>query len=265
MKVILKHRLFNLFWHRTDGWIHYDYAERFDPDHVSEIWIPREWDDGQLIDAGAWIPDDDFIRFSVRLEDTVDAFQREIAPMIEDMTAAVNEYLKALIPAWKQIKSSIEEAAALMTESFSETRRVFPQSKKSVDFESRPRWERVLLRFDAWEREQFIRLEKAFRWRIVQVLDNLESFCWAELVLWAIFPEQHDFADLLTTRDAGQCARLGETPYCGKCALTGRHKRVNSDAPMGQWRFDEDNEAANNTIRLWSYNEKKKARQRDSV
>ena len=57
-----------------------------------------------------------------------------------------------------------------------------------------------------------------FRWQIALLLDRLADTCWAELVMWAQFPEHHEFGEILDMRNtAGHCDRLGETAYCGKC------------------------------------------------
>ena len=56
------------------------------------------------------------------------------------------------------------------------------------------------------------------RWLIIRLLNRLEDTCWAELVLWAIYPEIHPFDEIFEMRGtAGQCERRGELPYCGKC------------------------------------------------
>lgn len=56
------------------------------------------------------------------------------------------------------------------------------------------------------------------RWCIAEWLNLYHDVCWAKLVMWAIYPGQHDFWEILDMRGtAGFCARHGETPYCGKC------------------------------------------------
>ena len=56
------------------------------------------------------------------------------------------------------------------------------------------------------------------RWLIIRLLNRLEDTCWADLVIWAIYPEIHPFSEILEMRGTtGQCETAGCTPYCGKC------------------------------------------------
>jgi hypothetical protein len=76
-------------------------------------------------------------------------------------------------------------------------------------------------------------LTKWVRWKIVVRLDKRREYCWTSLVLWAAHPELHPALDLIDEcRDAGQCARLGEHPYCGKCQDTGVHLETNPNVPF---------------------------------
>ena len=93
MKIILKHHKFNLFWHREDGWIHYDDAERFNGEDAESTCIPREYVNGKMVDAGAWIPDDAFIQLDVRVEDFTDALKEAAA----EFASATRRYIDACV------------------------------------------------------------------------------------------------------------------------------------------------------------------------
>jgi hypothetical protein len=80
MKMILKHKKFNLFWHRRDGFVHYDDAERFEPDDAAGVWIPKDYvgiddDSGIMLECAEWLPDDGFVQLGVRTEDFVEALK----------------------------------------------------------------------------------------------------------------------------------------------------------------------------------------------
>jgi len=61
-------------------------------------------------------------------------------------------------------------------------------------------------------------MNKWLRWKIAVLLNRLPDTCWAELVMWAEFPENHEFMEVFSLRhSAGYCERMGDTPYCGKC------------------------------------------------
>ena len=63
------------------------------------------------------------------------------------------------------------------------------------------------------------KLKTWFRWRVAWFLDRFPDICWSDLVSWADIPELHPFNEIFEIRHtAGRCARLGEPPYCGKCA-----------------------------------------------
>jgi hypothetical protein len=54
---------------------------------------------------------------------------------------------------------------------------------------------------------------------------HFDDVCWAELVLWAINWDMHDFSEIFEMRGtAGKCQ---DQPYfyCGKCEETGYHAR----------------------------------------
>lgn len=56
------------------------------------------------------------------------------------------------------------------------------------------------------------------RWQIALWMDRWPDICWGRLALWALFPELHEFWEILEMHGtAGRCARHGESPYCGKC------------------------------------------------
>jgi hypothetical protein len=60
---------------------------------------------------------------------------------------------------------------------------------------------------------------KWLRWKLALFLDRYPDTCWADLVMWAVYPELHPFAEIFQMRGTiGQCERAGCTPYCGKCA-----------------------------------------------
>lgn len=64
------------------------------------------------------------------------------------------------------------------------------------------------------------KLSEWLRWKIARWFDRYDDTCWAELVMLAM--EDGDIRDVFYLRgSAGKCARWGETPYCGKCAVTG--------------------------------------------
>ena len=61
-------------------------------------------------------------------------------------------------------------------------------------------------------------MTKWLRWKIAVLLNRLPDTCWAELVMWAEFPENHEFMEVFSLRhSAGHCERMEDTPYCGKC------------------------------------------------
>ena len=63
------------------------------------------------------------------------------------------------------------------------------------------------------------------RWRVAELLDLFSDTCWADLCMWAYFPELHPFREIFKMRGrAGQCERMGEVPYCGKCEKDRRQK-----------------------------------------
>jgi hypothetical protein len=64
------------------------------------------------------------------------------------------------------------------------------------------------------------KLYKWIRWQIALLLNKFSDTCWADLVVWAIYPENHDFHEVFWKRGtAGQCEHLGAEPYCGKCRV----------------------------------------------
>lgn len=63
-------------------------------------------------------------------------------------------------------------------------------------------------------------LKANIRWFIAQCLDRFPDVCWADAASWALFPEHHDFSEVLESRNtAGSCEAGGDLPYCGKCAV----------------------------------------------
>jgi hypothetical protein len=60
------------------------------------------------------------------------------------------------------------------------------------------------------------KIELWVRWQIAVFMDRFDDTCWADLVLWAMFPENYDFVEILDVRGtAGQCEKMGSEPYCG--------------------------------------------------
>jgi hypothetical protein len=64
------------------------------------------------------------------------------------------------------------------------------------------------------------RFHKWLRWKIAKVLNIFSDTCWAELVLWAMYPEHHEFSEFMEMRGtAGYCRQVGDAAYCGKCEV----------------------------------------------
>ena len=62
------------------------------------------------------------------------------------------------------------------------------------------------------------------RWHLAKLFDKFQDTCWAELVVWALYPENHPFMELFELRhSAGRCGARGEHPYCGKCLCLWPH------------------------------------------
>lgn len=60
------------------------------------------------------------------------------------------------------------------------------------------------------------------RWVIARIMDRSPDTCWASLVIWAIYPDEHPFLEILELRHtAGRC---GDSPYCGKCYILRKGK-----------------------------------------
>lgn len=63
-------------------------------------------------------------------------------------------------------------------------------------------------------------LKANIRWVIARCLDRFPDVCWANVAMWAHFPENHDFTEVFELRHtAGRCEANGDLPYCGKCAV----------------------------------------------
>jgi hypothetical protein len=87
-----------------------------------------------------------------------------------------------------------------------------------------------MTRFEKWMRQK--RLEKWIRMKIAEFLDRREDTCWAELAMWALFPECHDFREIFDGLPRrGGCERRDESNYCGKCSVM----KVNDFIRGGQW------------------------------
>lgn len=59
------------------------------------------------------------------------------------------------------------------------------------------------------------------RLKLAYLLDEINTTCWFSLALWALFPRNHDFWEILHPPVRGSCERMGDYPYCGKCEVLG--------------------------------------------
>lgn len=75
------------------------------------------------------------------------------------------------------------------------------------------------------------RINEWARWRVICVIDRFPCVCWTEAVSWAMGWGEYDptyslfnylFGFWRLRGTAGQCARKGEIPYCGKCTEISR-------------------------------------------
>jgi hypothetical protein len=60
---------------------------------------------------------------------------------------------------------------------------------------------------------------------IVRLLDRSPRTCWAELVLWWAYPEDHPFFEIFNCGNSRiwyQSCTPQRGAYCGKCERTGR-------------------------------------------
>ena len=61
-------------------------------------------------------------------------------------------------------------------------------------------------------------IQEWIRWKIADLMNRFSDVCWADLCSWAAYPKNYPFREIFEMRGtAGQCARLGGEPYCGKC------------------------------------------------
>jgi hypothetical protein len=59
------------------------------------------------------------------------------------------------------------------------------------------------------------------RWKLALFLNRYADTCWADLVIWAVYPEDYPFGDVFYMRNrAGCCEQSGHYNYCGKCDQT---------------------------------------------
>lgn len=65
-------------------------------------------------------------------------------------------------------------------------------------------------------------IKATIRWQIALFLNRFHDVCWTDAAMWALFPENHVFSEVLDLRNtAGRCTAMGETAYCGKCTVLG--------------------------------------------
>lgn len=60
------------------------------------------------------------------------------------------------------------------------------------------------------------------RWYIIKIIDKIKpDYCWALLVLWAYYPEHHDFSEMTNSlfRNEGYFRQTCDPNalHCGKC------------------------------------------------
>jgi hypothetical protein len=107
---------------------------------------------------------------------------------------------------------------------------------RSLSF--RTRWELLRIRVNLIER---IKRFPRPRWRIAGFMDHYRDTCWSRLVEWAHIPDEHGWLDVWYLRHtAGRCYRSGDTPYCGKCWVTGLHVELGGmsrEEAEADWRM----------------------------
>jgi hypothetical protein len=70
---------------------------------------------------------------------------------------------------------------------------------------------------------QWWAIETWLRWLPVNLChyETRPDVCWGEVVKWVMIPYAHRWREWFDLPgSAGQCARMGEYPYCGKCPDT---------------------------------------------
>lgn len=224
--LVIKHKATGQFWNAQDGWGSYADADRFTRHDFDYMDPPAD---------GIVIADDEFLQSVMHLgEITQEAFDNLIREM-EKASGACGRFaqavwltdatLKETATAWQRFVMRIDDA---VVGSIGRIDDVVVAGIMRLDG-----W---VLQVDGWIARRLTplhwRAESWLRWKIVPQLDRFPSFCWADLVCFAQYPENYDAADLLAdTQNAGQCARRGYFPYCGKCEITGVHQATNPDAP----------------------------------
>lgn len=55
------------------------------------------------------------------------------------------------------------------------------------------------------------------RWKIIEWLNRYVDTCWADLVNWAVYSQDHLFVEVFSLRGSARaCFHCGDV-YCGKC------------------------------------------------
>ena len=65
----------------------------------------------------------------------------------------------------------------------------------------------------------FIDRRVSIRWHIAEFFNRYPDTCWAQMAIWALFPDGHDFYDVLDFRHStGECTKESSSGfcYCGK-------------------------------------------------